>query len=111
MTKLFVGGIPYSVTNQQLQEMFAKFGTVISAQIVMDKFTNQSKGFAFIEMQDDNEAQIAIKELDGYALEGRKIGVSVARPREDNRSNDQSNFRRDNFRRGGNSFSRGSNRR
>ncbi len=118
MTKLFVGGIPYSLTNQKLEEMFAKFGTVSSAQIIMDKFTNQSKGFAFVEMQNDDEAQAAIKELDGYGLEGRKIGVSVARPREDHQgnrqgfsSNNRNNFRRDNFRKGGSSFLRGSHRR
>jgi cold-inducible RNA-binding protein len=103
MTKLFVGGIAYSITTQQLEELFAKYGTVSSAQIVTDKYTNQSKGFAFIEMSNDTEAQNAVKELDGYALEGRKIGVSVARPREDNRNNS----RRDDYSKGGNSnFSR-----
>lgn len=91
MTKIFVGGIPYSITNQALEEMFAKFGTVASAQIVMDKYSGQSKGFAFVEMPNDNEAQKAIQELDGSDIEGRKIGVSVARPREENRN--QINYR------------------
>ncbi len=101
MTKLFVGGIPYSISNQQLEELFAKFGTVSSAQIVTDKFSGQSKGFAFVEMANDSDALSAVKELDGYGLDGRKIGVSVARPREDNRSNSNSGGR-DNFRKGGN---------
>jgi len=102
MTKLFVGGISYSISNQQLEELFAKFGAVSSAQIVTDKYSGQSKGFAFVEMANDEDAQKAVKELDGYAFEGRKIGVSVARPREDNRNN----FRRDDNNRGGNGFSR-----
>ncbi len=104
MTKLFVGGLPYSVNNQQLEEMFAKFGSVASANVVTDKFSGQSKGFGFVEMPNDNEAQAAIKELDGYAIEGRKIGVSVARPREDNRggfSNHGNGNNRGNFQRGG----------
>lgn len=86
MTKIFIGGIPYSITNQALEEMFAKFGAVSSAQIVMDKYSGQSKGFAFVEMSNDADAQKAIQALDGSDIEGRKIGVSVARPREDNRS-------------------------
>lgn len=102
MTKLFVGGIPYSISNQQLEELFAKFGAVSSAQIVMDKFSGQSKGFAFVEMSSDEDAQKAVKELDGYGFEGRKIGVSVARPREDNNNGS----RRDNFKKGGSNFSR-----
>ena len=83
MTKLFVGGLTYTKTNQDLQAMFEAFGAVQSAQVIMDKFTGQSKGFGFVEMPNDSEAQAAIKALDGTELEGRKIGVSVARPRED----------------------------
>lgn len=83
MTKLFVGGLPYSVDNNRLNEMFAVFGQVISAAVIMDKFTNQSKGFGFVEMADDADAQKAIKALDGSDFEGRKLGVSVAKPRED----------------------------
>lgn len=94
MTKLFVGGIPYSITNQQLEELFQQFGTVASVNIVTDKYSGQSKGFAFVEMSDDNQAQEAIKQLDGYALEGRKIGVSVAKPKEDR--SDRGGFNRDN---------------
>ncbi len=83
MTKLFVGGLPYAITNQQLNDLFAEHGAVTSASIVTDKFSGQSKGFGFVEMTNDDEAQKAIEALNGYALEGRSIGVSVARPRED----------------------------
>ncbi len=101
MTKLFVGGLPYSVDNNKLNEMFSAYGQVISANVIMDKFTNQSKGFGFVEIADD-AAQKAIKALDGSDFEGRRLGVSIAKPREE---------RRDNFRGGGNSFLKGSHRR
>lgn len=101
MTKLFVGGLPYSVDNKKLEEMFANFGQVISANVITDKFTNQSKGFGFVEMSDYNDAQKAIKSLDGSTLEGRRLGVSIAKPREESRDNQ----------RGGNSFRRYNNRR
>lgn len=90
MTKLFVGGLPYSIDNQKLNEIFAAFGQVSSATVITDKFTNQSKGFGFVEME-DNAAQGAIKALDGSSLEGRRLGVSVAKPRET-----RSNFRDNN---------------
>jgi cold-inducible RNA-binding protein len=87
MTKLFVGGLAYSMNNQDLQAMFEAFGAVESAQIVMDKFTNQSKGFGFVEMTNDEDAQKAIAALNETEVNGRKIGVSVARPREDRPQN------------------------
>jgi cold-inducible RNA-binding protein len=83
MTKLFVGGLPYSINSGGLEEMFAKFGAVVSAQVISDKFTNQSKGFGFVEMSNDEEAQAAIKELNDSEVDGRRINVSVARPREE----------------------------
>src|SRR3989344_747008 len=83
MTKLFVGGLMYSKTSADLQAMFASFGTVTSAQIIMDKYTNQSKGFGFVEMANDDEAQAAIKALNDSEDGGRRINVSVARPREE----------------------------
>lgn len=83
MTKLFVGGLPYSTTNEELQSMFASYGNIISAAIITDKFTGQSKGFGFVEMESDEAAQKAISELNETELNGRKIGVSVARPREE----------------------------
>jgi cold-inducible RNA-binding protein len=83
MTKMFVGGLPYSADSKKLEEIFAAFGQVISAQVISDRYTNQSKGFGFVEMNSDSEAQEAIKALDGSDLDGRKINVSVARPKED----------------------------
>ena len=83
MTKLFVGGLTYAKTSADLQTMFEAFGQVTSAQVIMDKFTNQSKGFGFVEMTNDEEAQAAIKALDGTEQDGRRLGVSVARPREE----------------------------
>lgn len=85
MTKMFVGGLAYGVNNQTLEELFKKFGTVNSAQVISDRYTNQSKGFGFVEMSNDDEAQNAIKELNGSSFEGRTINVSVARPKEDSR--------------------------
>lgn len=95
MTKIFVGSLPYSTTSQDLQAMFEKFGQVISATVVMDKFTGQSRGFGFVEMQNDDEATKAISELDGSDMNGRALAVSVARPREE-RPQGGDNFRRDN---------------
>lgn len=83
MTKLFVGGLPYSIDSQKLKDMFLQFGEVLTANVITDKYTSQSKGFGFVEMQDDDAAKEAIKKLDGSDLEGRRLGVSVARPRED----------------------------
>ena len=89
MTKLFVGGLPYSIDNNKLNEMLATFGEVVSAIVIMDKFTNQSKGCGFVEMANDADAQKAISALDGTDFEGRRLGVSVAKPREDKPRNDK----------------------
>jgi RNA recognition motif-containing protein len=83
MTKLFVGGLTYAKTSADLQAMFEEYGAVQSAQVIVDKYSNQSKGFGFVEMADDAAAQAAIKALDGSDLDGRKLGVSVAKPREE----------------------------
>ena len=84
MTKrLFVGGIPHSITDAQLQEMFSKFGTVVSANVITDRDTGLGKGFGFVEMETDEQANAAIEKLNGTELEGRKITVNVARPREE----------------------------
>ena len=79
--KLYVGNLPYSVTEQSLQDTFAQFGTVESANVITDRDTGQSKGFGFVEMSSDSEAQKAIQELDGSSLEGRAIKVNEARPK------------------------------
>ena len=81
--RLFIGGLPYSVTSAQLGEMFAPFGKVLSADVISDKFTGQSKGFGFIDMENDTEADEAIKNLNEKDIEGRKIAVNVAKPREE----------------------------
>jgi len=83
MTKLYVGNLPYTTSNQDLQDMFAKFGAVASAMIITDRYSGRSKGFGFVEMENDEEAQKAIAEINGTQMEGRSVVVSVARPREE----------------------------
>ncbi|HSX34381.1 MAG TPA: RNA-binding protein [Candidatus Saccharimonadales bacterium] len=82
-TKLFVGKLSYDTTNDSLQALFTQYGKVVSAQVIIDRGTSQSKGFAFVEMEDDAAAQAAIAALDGKEFEGRTIVVNVAKPRED----------------------------
>jgi RNA recognition motif-containing protein len=81
--KLYVGGLPYSVTGSQLEEMLSKFGKVTSCNLIIDKYSGQSKGFGFVELEKDEEADEAIKELNGKRLGEREITVNVARPREE----------------------------
>jgi len=78
--RLFVGGLPWSVTDQQLEEIFAKHGKVASAKVITDRYTGRSKGFGFVEFEDDKEAEAAMKALDQSELDGRKIVVNEARP-------------------------------
>jgi len=82
-TKLYVGNLAYGVTNTDLENMFAPHGTVQSAQVIMDRETNRSKGFGFVEMGNNNEAQAAINALNGKESDGRALTVNEARPRED----------------------------
>lgn len=86
--KLYVGGLPYSVNDDQLKQSFSQAGTVVSATVIMDKFTNRSKGFGFVEMSSDEEAKAAIAMFDGKDYEGRILKVNEARPMEprENRS-------------------------
>jgi RNA recognition motif-containing protein len=84
-TKLFVGKLSYNTTDDSLSAAFTQFGTVSSAQVIKDRDSGQSKGFGFVEMDDDDAAQAAIKALDGKELDGRMVVVNVARPREDRR--------------------------
>jgi len=79
--KLFVGGFPYSTTSSQLEDMFSKIGKVNSCEVIKNRDTGQSKGFGFIEMENDKEADEAIEKLNDTELEGRKIVVNVAKPR------------------------------
>ncbi len=81
--KLYVGNLSYDTTNDSLQELFEAYGTVQSAQIIMDRDTGRSKGFGFVEMGSDQEAQAAINGLNGKEAGGRSLTVNEARPRED----------------------------
>ncbi|MBX4189257.1 RNA-binding protein [Candidatus Parcubacteria bacterium] len=81
-TKLYVGGIPYTTTEAALQDAFSKAGAVNSASIIIDRMTGRSKGFGFVEMSNDEEAQAAINMWNGMDFEGRKLTVNVARPLE-----------------------------
>jgi RNA recognition motif-containing protein len=81
--KLYVGNLAYSVRDESLHQSFSQFGTVTSAKVMMDRDTGRSKGFGFVEMGSDAEAQAAINGMNGQALEGRAIVVNEARPRED----------------------------
>ena len=81
-TKLHVGNLPYSVTEEKLREHFARHGSVVSARIITDKFSGRSKGFGFVEFGSGEEAERAIAALNGTEFEGRTIVVSEARPQE-----------------------------
>ena len=78
--KLYVGGLPYSVTEGRLQELFATHGTVQSAKVISDKFTGQSRGFGFVERSSGDEAQNAISALNGTQFDGRTLVVNEAKP-------------------------------
>ena len=84
---IYVSNLSFNVRDEDLQEYFAEYGEVSSAKVIMDKFTNKSRGFAFVEMPNDEAAKKAIQELDGAAVDGRTISVSVARPREERGGN------------------------
>lgn len=90
--KLYVGGLAYSVTEAELEALFAEQGKVTSTAVIKDRDSGQSKGFGFVEMEDMKEAQNAIKELNGKDLSGRAIMVNQARPKED-RSSGGGSFR------------------
>jgi RNA recognition motif. (a.k.a. RRM, RBD, or RNP domain) len=81
--KLYVGNLAYSIRDEDLQQAFAQFGSVSSAKVMMDRDTGRSKGFGFVEMSTDAEAQSAISGMNGQALDGRAIVVNEARPREE----------------------------
>jgi RNA recognition motif-containing protein len=82
-SKLFVGSLAWAVTDDQLAEFFSAVGTVESAKVIVDRDTNRSKGFGFVEMSSDEEAKKAVEELNNKDLGGRAITVSEARPREE----------------------------
>jgi cold-inducible RNA-binding protein len=80
-TKLYVGNLDFSTTEQQLRDTFAAHGSVVSASLVLDRSTGRSRGFAFVEYESSEEAERAIGALDGAALDGRQLTVNIARPR------------------------------
>ncbi len=82
-TNLYVGGLPYSTTETQLEELFSAHGTVESARVITDRMTGRSRGFGFVEMSAEDEAQKAIEALNGSQLEGRSLTVNEARPRQE----------------------------
>lgn len=80
-TKLFIGSLPWSINDQSLENAFQSYGNVVSAKVIMDRATGKSKGFGFVEMESQNEANDAIRSLNGSELDGRKIVVNEAKPR------------------------------
>lgn len=81
-TKLYVGNLSYGSTDQSLHTLFSQVGTVSSSQVVIDKFTGQSRGFGFVEMSSEAEAQKAISTFNGQQIDGRTLTVNESRPRE-----------------------------
>lgn len=91
--KLYVGRLAYATTDDTLQALFADFGTVVSAQVIKDRDSGQSKGFGFVEMENDAAAQAAINGLNDKEVDGRSIVVNIARPPEPRGNSGGSNFR------------------
>lgn len=104
-TKLFVGSLPYSTTDDDLRDLFKSYGDVASAKVIFDRETNRSKGFGFVEFEDDEAAKKAIDELNNSDLGGRSIVVNEARPQEarpprrdfGDRGGDRGGFKRNQF--------------
>lgn len=88
---IYVSNLSFNVQDEDLREYFGDYGEVSSAKVIMDRDTNRSRGFGFVEMPDESAAQKAIKELDGAQIDGRPIRVNVAKPREE-RSNTKRSF-------------------
>jgi RNA recognition motif-containing protein len=89
--KLYVGGLPYSTTDEQLEELFSSHGTVESAKVITDKYSGKSRGFGFVELGSSTEAENAINALNNSELEGRTLTVNVARQRENRGGGGQRN--------------------
>jgi RNA recognition motif-containing protein len=81
--KIYVGNLPWSIKDNELSDLFAAYGEVSSASVIMDKFSGRSKGFGFVEMASDGDAEVAIKALNEKEIGGRNLRVNEARPRED----------------------------
>jgi len=92
---IYVGNLSYKVSDKELREVFEEFGDVASAKVIKDRETGRSKGFAFVEMENDDDAQTAIEELDGAEINGRAVKVNKARPKEaGTRSGDKTKYYR-----------------
>ncbi|MBI2219496.1 MAG: RNA-binding protein [Candidatus Rokubacteria bacterium] len=79
--KLFIGGLSYNTTTEELRELFAQVGSVVSADIATDRFSGRSRGFGFVEMESDEDAQRAIAQLNGREVAGRRLSVEISRPK------------------------------
>lgn len=89
---IYVSNLSFNVQDEDLKGFFAEYGEVSSAKVILDKLTNRSRGFGFVEMPDETAAKKAISELDGGLVEGRAIRVSVAKPREERSNNNKRSF-------------------
>ncbi len=89
---IYVSNLSFAVQDEDLRGFFAEYGEVTSAKVIMDKFTNRSRGFGFVEMSNKEAAQKAIKELDGATVDGRAIKVNEAKPREERGNNKRSSY-------------------
>jgi RNA recognition motif-containing protein len=90
-TKLYVGNLPFDVTEDEVKELFGQAGEVQSVALISDRFSGQSKGFGFVEMIDQESLQKAINMLDGYTFKDRQLKVNIARPKEDRRPDFRNN--------------------
>jgi RNA recognition motif-containing protein len=104
---IYVGNLSWGLKEQDLSDLFAPFGEVASAKIVMDKFTNRSKGFGFVDMPNNEQAQAAIAQLNGSEVDGRNLVVNESRPKEG--GSDSGGFKKRSFGGGGGGFKKGGN--
>jgi len=101
---IFIAGLSYSINDNDLRDLFSEYGEISSAKVIMDKVTGRSKGYGFVELEDNDAAQKAIEELNGAEYDGRTISVSEARPRTEGGDRPRRNF--DNNRGGNGGFRR-----
>jgi RNA recognition motif-containing protein len=106
-TKLYVGNLPFTSTAQDLQDLFSQAGTVVSVDLIFDKFTGRSRGFAFLAMSTPEEAQAAIQKFNGFGMDGRNLTVNEARPKEERPAGGGGGFRGGERRGGGGGGYRG----
>lgn len=93
MKKLYIGNLPWSVDDAKLRELFSKYASITSATVIMDRQTGRSRGFGFVELSDDAEADKAIQEMNEMDIEGRKLVVNEARPRSDSNNGGGGDYR------------------